>query len=77
MHCDLVASSDDNGDAKIETIGGNVFQSVTLRRMTLNAGKTLGRAYFQARRTPVCVHANSCGGNLSRNRWVVLLQFRN
>ena len=77
MHCELVTSSDENGNAKIETIGGNVVQSVTLRRMTLNATKTLSRTYFATRRSPVCTQGNSCSGNLSRNRWVVLLQFRN
>jgi hypothetical protein len=69
MHCELVTSSDENGNAKMETIGGNVFQSVTLRRMTLNATKTLSRTYFPSRSLPV--------GNLSRHPWVVLLQFRN
>jgi hypothetical protein len=77
MHCEVVTSSDENGNAKIETIGGNVFQSVTLRRMTLNAEKTLSRTYFPSPRSPVCTQGSSCGGNLSRNSWVVLLQFRN
>lgn len=77
MHCELVTSSDEKGNAKIETIGGNVFQSVTLRKMTLNAAKTLSRSYFPSRRPPVCTQGNSCSGNLSRKRWVVLLQFRN
>gem|GEM_PF-1046494 len=77
MHCELVTSSDDNGNAKIESIGGNVFQSVTLRKMTLNATKTLSGTYFPSRRSPVCTQGNSCNGNLSRNPWVTLLQFRN
>ena len=77
MHCELVTNSDENGNAKIESIGGNVFQSVTLRKMTLNATKTLSRTYFPSRRSPACAPGNSCNGNLSRNRWVVLLQFRN
>jgi hypothetical protein len=77
MHCELVTSSDENGNAKIETIGGNVFQSVTLRRMTLNATKTLSRTYFPSRRSPVCTQGDACPGNLGRHPWVVLLQFRN
>jgi hypothetical protein len=77
MHCDLVTRSDVGGDAKIETIGGNVFQSVTLRQMTLNAGKTLGAAYLSSV-TPrkACPRSDACGGHLSRRPWVVLLQFR-
>lgn len=77
MHCDLVARADDRGDAKIETIGGNVFQSVTLRRMTLNASKTLSRAYFPSGSSPACTRGPSCVANLGRKPWVVLLQFRN
>jgi len=77
MHCELVTSSDEGGNAKIETVGGNVFQSVTLRRMTLNADKTLSRAYFASRTSPPCTAGGTCSGNLSRNNWVVLLQFRN
>lgn len=77
MHCDLVTSSDENGNSKIDTIGGNVFQSVTLRRMTLDATKTLSRAYVPPRQGRGCTRGNSCGGNLSRKPWVVLLQFRN
>ena len=41
MHCDLVVRSDEGGDAKLDAIGGNVVQSVTLTRMTLNANKVL------------------------------------
>lgn len=77
MHCELVTSSDEKGNAKLEAIGGNVFQSVTLRKMTLNATKTLSRSYFPPRRSPACKKGVSCSGNLSRKRWVVLLQFRN
>ena len=76
MHCDLVTSADDGGNSKLEAIGGNVFQSVTLRQMTLNARKTLGARYLQRGQARQC-HANeNCGRSLSRRPWVVLLQFR-
>ncbi|NML47461.1 DUF2272 domain-containing protein [Ramlibacter sp. G-1-2-2] len=68
MHCDLVVRSDAGGDAKVETIGGNVIQSVTLSRMTLNANKVLGAAYF-TRPGPQREH-------LGRRPWVVVLQAR-
>jgi hypothetical protein len=78
MHCDLVVRSDEGGDAKIETIGGNVVQSVTLSRMTLNANKVLGEGYI-ARSVP----GERCGPGLlpcrerlNRRPWVVLLQLR-
>jgi hypothetical protein len=78
MHCEIVVRSDRGGDAKLEVIGGNVVQSVTLSRMTLNADKLLGAGHFAsaapaaecARRTP------ACRDSLSRRPWVVLLQFR-
>jgi hypothetical protein len=78
MHCELVVRSDAGGDAKIETIGGNVVQSVTLSRMTLNADRRLGAAYLaHTPSAPVCAGAaQACRGNLSRRPWVVLLQAR-
>jgi len=78
MHCDIVTRADENGNAKLETIGGNVFQSVTLRRMTLDDRKTLSRRYFPAPAPRECARGNEgCADNLSRGSWVVLLQFRN
>ena len=76
MHCDLVVRADAGGDAKLEVIGGNVVQSVTLSRMSLNAAKLLGRSHF-ASMTPGCARSRSaCGESLNRRPWVVLLQYR-
>jgi hypothetical protein len=78
MHCDLVVRSDEGGDAKIETIGGNVVQSVTLSQMTLNANKVLGAGYI-ARSLPGerCEPGlPPCRERLNRRPWVVLLQLR-
>ncbi len=78
MHCDLVVRSDQGGDAKLEAIGGNVVQSVTLSRMTLNASKVLSAAYVAgaAPRADCAGDGPRCRGSLSRRPWVVLLQFR-
>jgi hypothetical protein len=78
MHCDLVVRSDAGGDAKLETIGGNVVQSVTLSRMTLNASKVLGSAYFPRSENPQARASRGPGvrDNLNRRPWVVVLQFR-
>jgi hypothetical protein len=78
MHCDLVVRSDEGGDAKLDTIGGNVVNSVTLSRMTLNARKVLGAAYITAAAAAApCVRSGtSCREHLSRRPWLVLLQFR-
>ncbi|GAB3667378.1 DUF2272 domain-containing protein [Ramlibacter alkalitolerans] len=79
MHCELVVRADQAGDAKLETIGGNVVQSVTLSRMTLNADKVLSGGYFgSAAPRPDCSRAGPpCRGHLGRRPWVVLLQSRN
>lgn len=79
MHCDFVVRSDEGGDAKIDVVGGNVVQSVTLTRMTLNAKKILSDAYVTgaAPREPCAAAAQGCRPHLGRRPWVVLLQFRN
>ena len=78
MHCELVVRSDEGGDAKIDSIGGNVVQSVTLSRMTLNANKVLGDTYILGSPThQACARAaRPCREHLSRRPWLVLLQFR-
>lgn len=78
MHCDIVVRSDEGGDAKIDTIGGNVVNSVTLSRMTLNARKVLGDTYVAGRapQRDCARSASACREHLSRRAWVVLLQFR-
>lgn len=78
MHCDLVVRADEGGDAKLETIGGNVANSVTLSRMTLNARKVLSSAHVAgaAPRADCARQRQACRGHLSRRPWVVVLQFR-
>ena len=78
MHCDLVVRSDEGGDAKLDAIGGNVVQSVTLTRMTLNANKVLSAFHVTgaAPRQACAPRAQPCPGHLGRRPWVVLLQFR-
>jgi hypothetical protein len=78
MHCDLVVRADEGGDAKLETIGGNVVNSVTLSRMTLNAKKVLSGAYLTgaAPRGDCARQRQGCREHLSRRPWLVLLQFR-
>jgi len=78
MHCDLVVRSDEGGDAKLDASGGNVIQSVTLTRMTLNANKVLSDSHVTgAAPHQGCARAaQPCPGHLGRRPWVVLLQFR-
>lgn len=78
MHCDLVVRSDDGGDAKIDSIGGNVVNSVTLSRMTLNADKVLSAGYLRPEgpQADCADAAPACRDHLSRRPWLVLLQLR-
>lgn len=80
MHCDVVTRTNagEHGSAGLEAIGGNVFQSVTLRQMTLDEGRTLSRAYFPSGDPlPRCEgDGDGCTHNLSQQPWVVLLQVR-
>ena len=78
MHCELVVRSDEGGDAKIDTMGGNVVQSVTLSRMRLNANKVLSDVYIAgSARSQQCAQGpQPCRDHLTRRPWVVVLQFR-
>jgi hypothetical protein len=78
MHCDLVVRADPGADAGIETIGGNVVNSVTLSRMTLDANHVLSDAYLARDAQALhCARGDPpCRGHLSRRPWLVLLQFR-
>jgi hypothetical protein len=78
MHCDLVVRADEGGDARMETMGGNVFNSVTLSRMTLDARKVLDSQYLTgADADRACQRpGRACPPHLSRRPWLVLLQFR-
>lgn len=78
MHCDLVVRAGADSGGGIESIGGNVVQSVTLSQMRLDAHRVLSADYIardaQAQRCARGVPP--CRGHLSRRPWVVVLQFR-
>ena len=76
MHCDLVVLSDDKGDSKLKSMGGNVVQSVTLRKMNLNGEKTINTNYIASTNPKICIDTENCLGNLNLKPWAVLLQFR-
>jgi hypothetical protein len=72
MHCDAVVAVDAKG---FDAIGGNVLQSVTLRRLDFVPGTTTLDASYLAEGcapgTPGCVDRH-----LSRQPWSLLLQWR-
>jgi hypothetical protein len=85
MHCELVVATDPAA-AKFDAIGGNVVQSVTRRRLELNAESppTLS-AQYQSSRRPASCDAEPAGSGRSAGcsdrfmnlqPWSVLLQYR-
>ena len=72
MHCDVVVAVDAKG---VETIGGNVLQSVTRRRLDFSAGtRTIDPSYLPegcAAGAPGCIDRH-----MSRQPWSLLLQWR-
>jgi hypothetical protein len=79
-HCEVVVEVDTDA-RKIETVGGNVVQSVARRRLRLNQAKLLSLSLDPDRHA---VHENSdCGrdktcedGNLNLQYWGMLLQLK-
>lgn len=70
MHCDVVVGVDAKG---FDAIGGNVLQSVTLRRLAFAPGtRSLDPSYRGCDSgTPACVDRH-----MSRQPWSLLLQWR-
>lgn len=79
-HCEVVVEVD--ADAKkMETVGGNVVQSVARRKLKLNQANVLSRSHEplqqSQRKNSECVRDRSCEeANLSVQYWGVLLQLR-
>lgn len=67
MHCDVVVQVDDGG---FDTIGGNVLDSVTGRRLAFAPGTRLLDASYQ----PGC--SGCTDRHMSTAPWVLLLQWR-
>jgi hypothetical protein len=65
---------------KIDTVGGNVLQSVTRRSLKLNAAHRLSASYDPdraARNARHCAQGTSCGReNFNVQYWGVLLQLQ-
>lgn len=77
MHCDVVVQAGEGGGQVLEVIGGNVFQSVTLRKMTLDPAGLLAKAYISSETPGTCISVENCPGHLNYRPWSVLLQLRN
>lgn len=72
-HCDVVVGVNLNGDSKLYVVGGNVIQTVTMRKLALN------EAGFFSPTTLVdgeCRINNERGCSLSRKKWIALLKLQ-
>lgn len=79
-HCELVVEVD-RGARKIETIGGNVLQSVVRRRLRLNESDVLSGNHSPLRFEPedetACLVRKRCRRqNVNLQHWSVLLQLK-
>jgi hypothetical protein len=75
MHCDVVVGVDATG---FDTVGGNVIQSVTLRRLAFAPGtKLLDPSYLPEGCTVNSTGVAGCiDRHMSRQPWSLLLQWR-
>ena len=79
-HCEVVVEVD-TAAKKIETVGGNVVQSVARRKLRLNQANLLSRSHDPDRQRPGkhsdCARDNSCeDANLNLQYWSMLLQLQ-
>ena len=79
-HCEIVVMVD-RAASKMETVGGNVLQSVALRRLKLDGKGLLSSSHYagkdNGRLSAACVQDKSCRqSDLNLHRWSVLLQLR-
>ncbi|SNT37882.1 hypothetical protein SAMN06265795_13216 [Noviherbaspirillum humi] len=76
-HCDLVIHVD-QAARKADVVGGNVLQSITLRRLKLNDALALSRSHAapaKAEKEPACTGLSACPRqNFNSQHWGVLLQ---
>ncbi|MCW5581125.1 MAG: DUF2272 domain-containing protein [Luteimonas sp.] len=78
MHCDVVvgieAGADDARSAFL--VGGNVFDSVTMRRLRLTPGDRFDQLPMRLASDPECSPESPYACDLNRQDWSVLLQLR-
>lgn len=78
MHCDVVVGIDVAADHERSAylVGGNVFDSVTMRRLRLTPGDRFDQLPMRLASDPECTPESSYACDLNRQDWSVLLQMR-
>ena len=79
-HCEVVVEVDADAE-KIETVGGNVVQSIARRRLRLNQANLLSLSHdpdrHPVRGNSACGRDRTCeDGNLNLQYWGILLQLK-
>jgi hypothetical protein len=79
-HCEIVVMVD-RATSKMETVGGNVLQSVAMRRLKLDGNGLLSSTHYignsKGRSSTACALDKSCRqSDLNLQRWSVLLRLR-
>lgn len=78
MHCDVVVgiSVDANHERSAHLVGGNVFDSVTMRKLRLTPGGRFDALPMRLASDPECTPESPYACDLNRQDWSVLLQLR-
>ncbi|MBW8850022.1 MAG: DUF2272 domain-containing protein [Xanthomonadales bacterium] len=74
-HCDIVVGVDLDGDSKLYTIGGNLMQTVMMRKLPLNASGRFVPPAATADDAP-CRMNEERACSLNAKAWVALLKLR-
>lgn len=76
MHCDIVVAVNPDNDRTAYTIGGNVFDGVTMRLLELTPGGRFADLPTRTLADPACAPDAPGACNANRQDWAVLLQLR-
>lgn len=78
MHCDVVVGIgvEPENQRSAWLVGGNVYDSVTMRRLRLNAGDRFDNLPMRLASDPDCTPESAYACDLNRQDWSVLLQLR-
>jgi len=78
MHCDVVVGIETGADDARSAflVGGNVFDSVTMRRLRLTPGNRFDALPMRLASDPECSPESAYACDLNRQDWSVLLQLR-
>ncbi|ALR07840.1 DUF2272 domain-containing protein [Xylella fastidiosa] len=75
-HCDIVVAANVNGDRTLHLIGGNVSNTVMMRKLPLDRKGRLQLSRLQLHQDQECTPAQENNCNSNRGDWAALLKLR-